>query len=107
MSLDPEPKSEWTERADRLLTWGMVIAIPLIGILGFGMLTSVKHTPVKAPPKGQERVLAAPEIDSPRPSVELKHAPLPRCPQSATPANGSAPCAAATVGTRPEGASIH
>jgi len=86
-----EPKSSWTEVADRLLTWGMVITIPLIGIFGFGLLTTVKHSPPGPTAGVSGSVLAAPEVTDTHPSVELKHALAP-CPAAAAP-TAAAPCA--------------
>ena len=89
-ALIAEPKSSWTEVADRLLTWGMVITIPLIGVFGFGLLTTVKHPPPGPTAGVSGSVLAAPEVTDQRPSVELKHAIVGPC---ATPAATPAgPC---------------
>ena len=95
-----EPKSSWTELADRLLTWGMVITIPLIGVFGFGLLTTVKHSPPGPTAGVSGSVLAAPEVTAERPSVELKHAAVGPCPpapmQSAVPCTRPAPADSAT-----------
>ena len=90
-ALISEPKSSWTEVADRLLTWGMVITIPLIGVFGFGLLTTVKHSPPGPTAGVSGSVLAAPEVTAERPSVELKHAAAVPC--APAPPNSRVPCA--------------
>lgn len=86
--------------ADRLLTWGMVITIPLIGVFGFGLLTTVKHSPPGPTAGVSGSVLAAPEVTAARPSVELKHAAVVPCPpapiKSAVPCTPPAPADSAT-----------
>ena len=89
-ALISEPKNSWTELADRLLTWGMVITIPLIGVFGFGLLTTVKHSPPGPTAGVSGSVLAAPEVTAERPSVELKHASAPCAAVSST---ATLPCA--------------
>lgn len=89
-ALISEPKNSWTELADRLLTWGMVITIPLIGVFGFGLLTTVKHSPPGPTAGVSGSVLAAPEVTDVRPSVELTHPAAAPCVTPA--ANSAAPC---------------
>jgi hypothetical protein len=68
------PRTDW---ADRLLTWGMAIAILVVAFVGFAMLASVRHPPVGvaaavfAPPPGTRPTLLSPRLDSPLPSIEL------------------------------------
>src|SRR5271165_5065555 len=39
-------RADW---GDRLFTWGLAIAIPAIALIGFGLLTSVRHAAEEAP----------------------------------------------------------
>lgn len=55
----------------------MLVTIPVIGVLGFTLLASVRHEPVGSVPPGSRPYIAAPEIAPGPPSVELRHAKAP------------------------------
>jgi hypothetical protein len=86
MTLQNESTTPSTTWIDRLLTWGLIVVIPLIGVIGFGLLTNVKHSPPGTPMKGSERVVAAPEIAAGPPTVVLSRA-------------NAQPCTAESAGT--------
>ena len=95
-----EAEGEWPLWADRAFTWGMLIAIPVVGVVGFALLTSIKHPHAGelpapgTPPPHRATLLAAPELDGALPSVQLgKTAPPGRtaCADGAVP-SGGAPC---------------
>ena len=72
----------------------MLVTIPVIGILGFALLTSVRHAPVAGVPPGSRPYIAAPEIAPGPPSLELHHAALPAaCVPGATASGAERECA--------------
>jgi len=104
MTLKDEPTAPWASWTDRLLTWGLIVVIPLVALLGFGLLTSVKHAPPGTPMKGSDRVVAAPEAAAGPPTVTL-------APASASPCAAAAdakdrPCEAHATNGRND-ATIH
>ena len=92
MTLQDEPTTPSTKWIDRLLTWGLVVVIPLVGVIGFVLLTSVKHAPPGTPMRGSERVVAAPEIDAGPPTVVLGGARREPCAGERAPKADDRPC---------------
>jgi hypothetical protein len=99
-SLQPEAEGEWPAWADRVFTWGMLIAIPVVGVGGFALLTTIEHPragelpAATTPAPHRATLLAAPELDSPLPSVRLGKAAAPKgglCPGHGA-ASDAAPC---------------
>ncbi len=72
----------------------MIVTIPVIGILGFGLLTSVKHAPVGSVAPGSRPFLAAPEIAAGPPAIELKRAAAAPCAPGTTATPAGKPCTA-------------
>ena len=85
----------------------MIVTIPVIGILGFGLLTSVKHAPVGSVAPGSRPYLAAPEIAAGPPAVELKHAAAAPCAAGTTALPAGKPCAAQAPAPTPEPPVVH
>jgi hypothetical protein len=64
------PRSAWSAQADRFLTWGMLVAVVVVALVGLGLLTSIKH-PAAGAAAAPVTVLMSQPIDSALPSVEL------------------------------------
>jgi hypothetical protein len=66
-------RADW---GDRLFTWGLALAIPATALIGFGLLTSVRHTIQEAPaaavaPAPESKPMPAPsQIKSQVPAAE-------------------------------------
>jgi hypothetical protein len=99
-SLKTDAEGEWPVWADRVFTWGMLIAIPVVGVVGFALLTSIKHPragelqDATTPAGHRATLLAAPELESPLPSIQLGKATVPKgrvCPGHEAPSD-AAPC---------------
>jgi hypothetical protein len=67
-------RSAWSGWVDRFLSWGMLVAIVAVALVGLALLTSIKH-PAAGAPAAPVTVLMSQPIDSALPSVKLAKRP--------------------------------